>query len=280
MRKIDVKKIKEAVSELCVEANISLRKDILAALRKALKSEKKKSAREILKELIENAAVAKKERLPVCQDTGAVVVYCEIGQGVALVGGDLSGAINDGVRDGYRKGYLRKSIVQSPLNRKNTGTNTPAIIHTAIVPGDRVNIYVAPKGFGSENKSMIKMLNPTASQKDIKEFIIDVVRGCGASACPPLVLGIGIGGTFEKAAEMAKLALIRPIDAKNPARTIASLEKELLSDINKTGIGPMGLGGSTTALGVNVLEYPTHIAGLPVAVCVSCHATRGAGKVL
>jgi len=280
MRKIDAGKIRKTVSELCIEANISLRKDILHALKKALRSEKNRRAKDTLKEIIENAGIAKRERLPICQDTGMAVIYCEIGQNLLIVNGDLSIAINDGVRDGYRKGYLRKSVVESPLVRENTHTNTPAIIHTKIVPGDKLKIVVCPKGFGSENKSQTKMLKPTAPIKEIKDFILDVVKKSGAGACPPLVLGIGIGGTFEKAAELAKFALLRPIDEKNGKEHLYRLEKELLNDINRLNIGPMALGGKTTALGVNIIEFPTHIAGLPVAVCVSCHATRSAEKVL
>jgi fumarate hydratase subunit alpha len=280
MRKISADKIKEAVSELCIEANISLRKDILDALKKAVSIEKNRGAKSILKEIIENAGIAKREKLPICQDTGAALVYCEIGQEASITGADLSSAINDGVRDGYRKGYLRKSIVQSPLDRKNTGTNTPAIIHTVIVPGDKMKIVVCPKGFGSENKSKVKMFNPTATMEDIEDFILGVVRECGAGACPPLVLGIGMGGTFEKAAELAKLALLRPVNKKNPDINLEKYEKRLLNRINRLNIGPMGLGGRTTALGLNILDFPTHIAGLPVAVCVSCHATRSAERVL
>ncbi len=280
MRKISAKRIKEVTSELCIQANVVLRKDILDALKKALRHEKNKEARRMLGEIIDNAGIAKRESLPICQDTGAAVIYCDIGQGASIVDGDLTKAINDGVRDGYRKGYLRKSIVASSFNRENTRTNTPAVIHTAIVPGDRFKITVCPKGFGSENKSKIKMLNPTASLEDVKDFVIDVVKGCGAEACPPLVLGIGIGGTFEKAAELSKLALLRPISKRNPDNVLDNLEKDLLGKINKLDIGPMGLGGKTTALGVNILDFPTHIAGLPVAVCVSCHATRSAEKIL
>lgn len=280
MRRIDAKKIKHAVSALCIEANVSLRGDVLRGLKKALFLERNKTARGILKEIIENARIAKKKRLPICQDTGMAVVYCEIGQSLSITGGDLATAINEGVRDGYRQGYLRKSIVVSPIIRENTGTNTPAVIHTKIVPGSKVKITVCPKGFGSENKSQAKMLKPTASIKDIKDFVIQVVKDCGASSCPPLVLGIGIGGTFDKAAELAKSALLRPINKKNPQRQIKKLETELLRDINKLNIGPMGLGGRTTALGVNISEFPTHIAGMPVSVCVSCHATRSAEKVL
>ncbi|MEE8359541.1 MAG: fumarate hydratase [Candidatus Omnitrophota bacterium] len=280
MRKISSEKIRETVSALCIEANISLRRDILDAIKRALAREKKRIAKDILRELIENAAIAKREKLPICQDTGAAIVYCEIGQNVLITGDDLARSINRGVSDGYRKGYLRKSIVESPLDRKNTGTNTPAVIHTTIVPGDKIKISVCPKGFGSENKSKIRMFNPTASIKEIKEFILDVVKECGPEACPPLVLGIGLGGTFEKSAELAKAALLRAINRKNPDKDLDRLEKELLGDINALNIGPMGMGGKTTALGVNILTFPTHIAGLPVAVCVSCHATRGSEKTI
>jgi len=280
IRRIGADKIRDAVSALCIEANISLRRDVLDALKKALKAEKKRSAKDILKDIVENARIASRSKLPICQDTGMAVVYCEIGQNLMIAGGDLTRSINEGVRDGYRKGYLRKSVVSDPILRENTGSNTPAVIHTRLVPGNKIKIVVAPKGFGSENKSQIKMLRPTASIDEIKGFVIDVVRKSGAGACPPLVLGVGLGGTFEKAAELAKLALLQPINSKNPKKHIERLEKELLQDINKLNIGPMGLGGKTTALGVNILEYPTHIAGLPIAVCVSCHATRSAEKVL
>ncbi len=279
MRKINSDKIKKVVAKLCIKANTELRQDVLRALKKALRLEKRESAKNLLREILENASIAKRDRLPICQDTGMAVVYCEIGQDVSI-SGDLNRAINEGVRDGYRRGYLRKSVVDSPIGRENTNTNTPAVIHTSIVPGRGFKIIVSPKGFGSENKSQIKMLNPTAEIRDIKEFIIDVVRKCGASACPPLVLGVGIGGTFEKAAELSKLALLRPIDKRNQKREIAKLERDLLGEINQLNIGPMGLGGKTTALGINILDFPTHIAGLPVAVCVSCHATRSAEERL
>lgn len=259
---------------------MNLRKDILNALKKALKVERNKRAKRILREIIDNARIAKTERLPICQDTGVAVVYCEIGQDVSIVGSEFEKAVNEGVREGYRKGNLRKSVVSSPIERENTRTNTPAVIHTRIVPGNKLRITVCPKGFGSENKSDIRMFEPTATTKDIKDFVLDVVRNCGAEACPPLVLGIGIGGTFEKAAGLAKLSLLRPIGKRNPKKHIGRLERELLGDINRLNIGPMGLGGKTTALAVNILEFPTHIAGLPVAVCVSCHATRSAKKVL
>ncbi len=280
MRELNVSRIKEVVTELCLKANFELRKDVLKAIRGALKKEKGAFARNILKSIVENASLAKKKRLAICQDTGMVLVHLEIGQDVALVGGDLKKAINDGVREGYDKGSLRKSVVDDPILRKNTNTNTPAVIYTDIVEGDRVKIEVTPKGFGSENKSRIMMFKPTASLDEIKTFVLDVVKAAGADACPPLVLGIGIGGTFETASHLARSALLKPIDKRNPKRHIAKLERELFREINSLEVGPMALGGHTTVLGVNVLESPTHIAGLPVAVNVSCHATRSATKIL
>jgi len=280
MREIDVSKIKDAVSELCLKANFELRRDVLAAIKAALRKEANGRARNILKSIIENAKLAKKKRLAICQDTGVAVVSLEIGQAVALVGGDLKKAVNEGVKEAYRKGFLRKSVVDDPFLRNNTLTNAPGIISIDIVQGDRVRIAVSPKGFGSENKSAIKMFNPTASIGEIKEFVLDTVRRAGPDACPPLILGIGIGGTFETAALLSRKALSRPIDRRNPARHLARLERELVKDINSLKLGPMGLGGRTTALGVNIMESHTHIAGLPVAVNVSCHVTRGAEKVL
>jgi len=280
MREIDVAEIKDAVRELCLKANFELRKDVLNTIKSALKKETNKRARGILKSIIENARLAKKKRLAICQDTGMVLVNLEIGQDIALVGGDLKKAMNDGVRQAYYKGCLRKSVVDDPLLRKNTNTNTPCIASIDIVEGDRVKIDVLPKGFGSENKSEIKMFRPTASIEEIKNFISDVVKKAGPDACPPLVLGIGLGGTFETAAALAKKALLRPIDKANPKKHIRKLEKEIMKEINALGIGPMGLGGKTTVLGVNILEAPTHIAALPVAVNVSCHVTRSAGTIL
>jgi fumarate hydratase subunit alpha len=234
----------------------------------------------MLKAILENARIAKAERLAICQDTGMVSVFMEIGSDAAVVGGSLKDAINDGVAEAYDKGCLRKSIVDDPLIRSNTRTNTPCAIYTDIVDGEKIKITVSPKGFGSENKSRIKMFPPTASLSEIKDFILSVAREAGPDACPPLVLGIGIGGTFDKAAYLAKKALLRPVDGANRRRHIARLESELRRDINALGIGPMGLGGKTTVLGINILEFPTHIAGLPVAVNVSCHATRSAEKTL
>ncbi|MCX5679045.1 MAG: fumarate hydratase [Candidatus Omnitrophica bacterium] len=280
MREINVSRIKKAVEELCLKANFTLRKDILNALERALKKETNPRARSILKTIIENARLAKANSLAICQDTGMVFVHLDIGQNVRLFGGSLRKAITDGVKEAYARGCLRKSVVGNPLFRENTKTNTPAIIVTDIVDGNKVKIDLAPKGFGSENKSMIKMFKPTASADEIKDFIIDVVKGAGPDACPPFVLGVGIGGTFEVAAGLAKKALIRPIDRKNPDKRLARLEKELLEEMNSLGMGPMALGGKATALGVNILSYATHIAGLPVAVNMSCHATRSASKTL
>jgi len=279
MRVINSEEIKKVVSRLSIEANTRLRPDVLNALKKAYKAESKVAARQILKDLIENARIALKERLPICQDTGMAVVFCRLGQDVRIKG-SFSRAVSDGVKDGYKKGFLRKSVVLDPLKRKNTGTNTPPILHTEIVKGNKLTISVLPKGFGSENKSQLKMFNPTAETKDIKSFILKAIKDAGPDACPPFVVGIGIGGTLDKAAELSKIALLRPIGKHNPKRHLASLEKELLKEINKLGIGPMGFGGKTTALGVNICEFPTHIAGMPVVVNISCHATRSATAVI
>ena len=280
MREISVSKIREVVTELCLKANFELRKDILKALKAALNRENSPRARNILKSLIENAALAKKRHIAICQDTGLVSVYIEMGSAILLTGGDLTEAVNRGVEDAYKKGCLRKSVVRDSLSRKNTDTNTPCIIHIDIVKGDRIKIAVSPKGFGSENKSAVKMLRPTACERDIIDFVMEVVWCAGASACPPYVLGIGIGGTFDHAAYLSKKALLRSIESNNQKRHFHKLEKDILKAVNSSGIGPMGLGGKTTALGVNVEEFSTHIAGLPVAVSVSCHATRSAERTL
>ena len=280
MRKINVNKIKNVVSELCIEANVNLRRDIYKAILKALKKETNKRARRILGILLENAGIARRESRALCQDTGLVCVYASIGQDVKLVGGDLKKSIDSGVKEGYKKGFLRKSVVKSPLLRVNTGTNTPSIIYTDIVKGNKLKITVMPKGFGSENKSRLKMLNPTQGEKDIISFILEVVKEAGPDACPPYILGIGLGGTFDKASSLAKIALISPIDRQNAKKHLRKLEDAILKEVNKLGIGPAGLGGKTTLLGVNILEYPTHIAGLPVAVNVGCHITRSASRMI
>lgn len=280
MREINVSKIKEAVTELCLNANFELRKDVLKALKAAFKKETNSRAKHILKDIIENARIARKKRIAVCQDTALVSVYVELGSSVVLTGQDPVEAINKGVEDAYKKGYLRKSVVDDPLLRKNTNTNTPCIVHIDLTKGDRVKIIVSVKGFGSENKGAVKMLRPTDSAKEIADFVLDVVKNAGPDACPPYILGIGIGGTLDHAAHLSKKALLRSIESSNAKKHFRMLEKDLLKAINALGIGPMGLGGKVTALGVNIEEFPTHIAGLPVAVSVSCHATRSAEKVL
>jgi len=279
MRKLNVNEIRKIVSELCIKANVVLRKDVEKAIRNAFRKEKNKKAKNIFKILLENAKIAKKEKRPLCQDTGLVCVYIKIGQDVRLIGGDLKRAIHKGVEEGYRKGYLRKSVVKSPVIRKNTGTNTPSVIYTDIVKGNKVKITVVPKGFGSENKSKIIMMNPTASDRDIVSFVSNVVKEAGPDACPPYILGVGLGGTFDKVSSLAKEALILPIDKLNKDVHLRRLEKSMLDEVNRLKIGPVGLGG-TTCLGVNILEYPTHIAGLPVAVNISCHITRSASKAI
>ncbi|MDD5449974.1 MAG: fumarate hydratase [Candidatus Omnitrophica bacterium] len=279
MRKISAKKIKDTVSLLFIEANTRLRKDILSALKTALHLEKSPKAKKILQILIKNARIAKKERLAICQDTGIASVYLELGQDVKIMGGSLEGAINEGVRLGYKKGYFRNSVVD-PINRKNTGNNSPAVIHIRIVKGDRLAITTVPKGFGCENKNQLKMFKPTADINEIKKFIVDAVKAAGSDACPPYIIGIGIGGTFEKAAEMSKEALLRKLKTTTQKSKLYRLEREVLQEINELNIGPAGVGGRTTALAVNILTYPTHIAGLPVAVSIGCHAMRSAEKRL
>lgn len=279
MREINAAKIRGVVTDLCLKANFELRPDILRALKFALKKETLSGARSILKDIIENARLAKSKHIAICQDTGIVSIYLEIGNDV-VIKGDLEEALHKGVEDAYKKGYLRKSVVSDPLLRKNTNTNAPCIYSIEMVKGQGLKITVSPKGFGSENKSAVKMLRPTAGEKEIIDFVLDVVRNAGPDACPPLILGIGIGGTFDHAAHLAKKALLRPIEEKNHKRHFRMLERDLLKAVNALGFGPMGLGGKTTVLGINIEEYPTHIAGLPVAVSVSCHATRSAGKTL
>lgn len=274
MREIHIDRIQDAIENLCIEANYNLSKDVFDALDKAKQEESWTLAGDILDKIITNAEIAKNERMPICQDTGMACVFVEIGQEIHIVGGSLEEAINEGVRRGYDKGYLRKSIVKDPIDRVNTKDNTPAIIHYEIVPGDKLKIAVAPKGFGSENMSQIKMLKPSDGIEGIKEFIIRVVKEAGPNPCPPMIVGVGIGGTFEKAAYLSKKALIRSINSKNQNKFYSDLEDELLMKMNELGIGPQGFGGKTTALGVNIETYPTHIAGLPVAVNISCHATR------
>lgn len=274
MREIHINKIQEAVENLCIDANYNLSKDVIYSLDKAKSEETWNLAEDILDKIIINAEIARTEKMPICQDTGMACVFIEIGQDVHVVGGNLEEAINEGIRRGYDKGYLRKSVVKDPIYRVNTNDNTPGIIYYDIVPGDNLKITVAPKGFGSENMSQIKMLKPSDGVEGVKDFIIKVVKEAGPNPCPPMIVGVGIGGTFEKAAYLSKKALIRPIDSKNKNKFYADLEDELLIRMNELGIGPQGFGGKTTALGINIETFPTHIAGLPVAVNISCHATR------
>ncbi|MBQ4549938.1 MAG: fumarate hydratase [Oscillospiraceae bacterium] len=280
MRELDVSVIRDAVARLCVEANTRLPEDVRAAIRDFQTREDWGIARGVLDQIVENYQIAHRENVPICQDTGMACVFLEVGQEVHFVGGSLYDAVNEGVRRGYTEGYLRKSVVRDPIRRGNTGDNTPAMIHTDIVPGDRVTITVAPKGFGSENMSAVKMLKPSDGLDGVKQFILDTVEKAGSNPCPPMVVGVGIGGTFEKAAYLAKKALIRPLDVRNPDPYYAELEQELLDRINALGIGPQGFGGMTTALGLNIEVLPTHIAGLPCAVNIGCHATRHATEVL
>jgi len=276
VRSIHVNQIIEVVSKLCVDANYFLNQDIRIKLEEACKKEKSPLGKEVLNKLLVNADIAAEKEMAICQDTGMAVFFIELGQDVHLEGGSLNEAINEGVRRGYDKGFLRKSVVEDPIFRKNTNDNTPAIIHYDIVEGDRLKIDFAPKGFGSENMSALKMLKPSDGIEGIKGFIIDTVRKAGANPCPPIVVGVGIGGTMEKAAIMAKKALLRPLGIHNTIKYVEELEKEMLLMINKIGIGPAGFGGSSTALGINIETYPTHIAGMPVAININCHATRHA----
>lgn len=280
LRDISAAQITEAVKELCIRANCFLNEDIGCALKKAGETEDYPPAQEILAILQKNAEVARKQSMAICQDTGMAVVFLTIGQDVHITGGSLEEAVNAGVRKGYEEGFLRKSVVADPLRRKNTGDNTPAVIHTRIVPGNELKIEVAPKGFGSENMSRVAMLNPSDGLDGVKKFVLETVRLAGPNPCPPMILGVGIGGTFEKVAQMAKEALLVPLDEEHSDPFYATLEKELLALVNETGIGPQGFGGRTTCLGVKIRVYPTHIAGLPVAVNVGCHVTRHSQAVL
>ncbi|MDF2532961.1 MAG: fumarate hydratase [Clostridia bacterium] len=276
MKEINVSQITEAVKNLCIESNYFLTQDIRDRLNEAYDKESWNIAKDIINKIIINADIAKNERVPMCQDTGMACVFVEYGQEVHITGGTLEAAINEGVRQGYEEGYLRKSVVKDPIDRANTKDNTPAIITYEIVAGDSLKITVAPKGFGSENMSQLKMLKPSDGIEGVIDFILQVVKEAGPNPCPPIVVGVGIGGTFDKAAALAKKALIRPTEERNSNEYYAKLENELLERINLLGIGPQGFGGRTTALAVNIETYPTHIAGLPVAVNINCHATRHA----
>lgn len=274
MREVNVALITDTVKKLSIEANYFLGADIKESLEKSRKEETYELAGQVLDKIILNSEIACKEKMPMCQDTGMACVFLEIGQDVHFVGGNLEAAINEGVRRGYEDGFLRKSVVDDPIRRVNTKDNTPAVIYYDIVDGDKVKITLAPKGFGSENMSKIGMLKPSDGLEGVKNFVIETVKAAGPNPCPPMVVGVGIGGTFDKAAYLAKKALIRPINTSNKDEFYKVLEIELLEKINKLGIGPQGFGGKTTALGLNIETYPTHIAGLPVAVNINCHATR------
>ncbi len=280
MRTVQVEEITKNIKEMCIEANHFLTQDMDAALKCAVETEKAELGKQILNQLQDNLTIAGEEMIPICQDTGMAVIFMEIGQDVHFEGGSLEDAINEGVRQGYVEGYLRKSVVKDPLIRENTKDNTPAVIHYQMVNGDKVTITVAPKGFGSENMSRVFMLKPADGIEGVKEAILTAVKDAGPNACPPMVVGVGIGGTFEKCALMAKKALTRPVNQHSDIPYVAEMEKEVLEKINKTGIGPGGLGGTTTALAVNINTYPTHIAGLPVAINICCHVNRHAVRVI
>jgi fumarate hydratase subunit alpha len=280
MRELHVSAITEAVKELCMSANYFLGEDVKKRLESCLQSEESPAGKEVLRKIIENAEIGQSEKVPLCQDTGFAVVFAELGQEVHIVGGAFDEAIHQGVRQGYEEGYLRKSIVSDPLERKNTGDNTPAVIYTDIVPGDKLKLTVAPKGGGSENMSEVKMMAPAAGVEGIKEFVIDRVKRSGANPCPPVIVGVGIGGTFEKCAQIAKRALLRPVGSRHPHPAYAKLEEELLEKINRLGIGPQGFGGRCTALDVLIEVHPCHIASFPVAVNMQCHVARHRDIVL
>lgn len=274
MKEILVEEIISAVEKLCMDANYDLSTDIMTGFQQACKRERSPLGQEVLERLIENAEIAHDERVPMCQDTGMAVLFVEIGQDLHVAGGGLTEAINEGVRRGYDKGYLRKSVVKDPFDRVNTGDNTPAVIHYDIVPGDSLHIVVAPKGFGSENMGGLKMCKPSEGLEGAMQFVVDTVDRAGGNPCPPIIVGVGVGGTMEKATFLAKKCLLREVGKHNTEDRLAKIEEELLDRVNRLGIGPQGFGGDTTALAVNLEVYPTHIAGMPVAVNIGCHATR------
>lgn len=280
MREIHIDDIIKTVRQMCIDANCNLNQDIETALQQGLERETNPIAQTMLTDILKNADIARNEQMPICQDTGMAVFFLELGQDVHIIGGSLKDAINEGVRQGYADGYLRKSVVADPVRRGNTGDNTPAVIHTEIVDGENLTITLAPKGFGSENMSAVKMCKPSEGLEGIIDFVVSTVKNAGSNPCPPLVVGVGIGGTFEKCAYLAKSALLREVDSKNPDPYYADLEETLLEKINALDIGPQGFGGVTTALGVNVETYPTHIAGMPCAVNINCHVTRHVTKVI
>ncbi|MBS1338198.1 MAG: fumarate hydratase [Lachnospira sp.] len=280
MRDVNVSEITKNIKEMCIEANHFLSEDMKKVFKNAVDSEESPLGKQVLNQLNENLSIAASDMIPICQDTGMAVIFINVGQEVHFTGGDITDAINEGVREGYVEGYLRKSVVSDPLIRENTKDNTPAVIHYSIVPGDKVEITVAPKGFGSENMSRVFMLKPADGIECVKNAIITAVKDAGPNACPPMVVGVGIGGTFEKCAILAKKALTRNLEEKSDIEYVRNLESEMLEKINKLGIGPGGLGGTQTALAVNIETYPTHIAGLPVAVNICCHVNRHVKRVL
>lgn len=280
MREVNVSIITDNIKEMCIEANHFLTDDMKNVFENAVKNEESALGKQVLGQLEENLKIAGEDMIPICQDTGMAVVFINVGQDVHLTGGDITDAINEGVRRGYIEGYLRKSVVKDPIYRENTKDNTPAVIHFNIVPGDKVDITVAPKGFGSENMSRVFMLKPADGIEGVKEAILTAVKDAGPNACPPMVVGVGIGGTFEKCAYLAKKALTRDLNEESPVEYVRDLEKEMLEKINKLGIGPGGLGGTQTALAINIETYPTHIAGLPVAVNICCHVNRHSHRVI
>ena len=280
MREVNVSIITDNIKEMCIEANHFLTDDMKNVFENAVKKEESALGKQVLGQLEENLKIAGEDMIPICQDTGMAVVFINVGQDVHLTGGDITDAINEGVRRGYVDGYLRKSVVKDPIYRENTKDNTPAVIHFNIVPGDRVDITVAPKGFGSENMSRVFMLKPADGIEGVKEAILTAVKDAGPNACPPMVVGVGIGGTFEKCAYLAKKALTRNLNEESPVEYVRDLEKEMLEKINKLGIGPGGLGGTQTALAINIETYPTHTAGLPVAVNICCHVNRHSHRVI
>ncbi len=280
MRDINVNEIIDKIEKMCISANCNLNDDIYGRLRECAGCEKSAVGKDILEQCIKNADLAKEKQKPICQDTGMAVIFMEVGQEVHIVGGSLTDAVNEGVRRGYINGYLRKSIVSDPLLRVNTKDNTPAVIHYDIVEGDKIKIDLAPKGFGSENMSKVYMLKPSDGIEGVKNAVIDCIEKAGPNPCPPMVVGVGIGGNFELCAKLAKKALLRPINESSKTEYIADMEKELLERANNLGIGPQGLGGNTTVLGINIETYATHIAGLPLAVNISCHVTRHASCII
>ncbi len=280
MREIQADQIRDVVERLCIEANEHLPEDVKDAIKDCRRCEDGQIAGNVLDKIIENFEIADRECVPICQDTGMACVFLEIGQDVHITGGDLSEAVDEGVRRGYEKGYLRKSVVKDPVRRGNTGDNTPAMLYMEIVPGEHITVTVGPKGFGSENMSAIRMFKPSAGLQGIKDFILEIVETAGPNPCPPMVVGVGIGGTFDKAALLAKKALMRPLNSSHPDPFYADLEKEMLQKINELGIGPQGFGGRTTAIGLNIETMPTHIAGMPCAINISCHVTRHKTEVI